>query len=440
MKKVVILAYFFPPCQLTASQRTFGWAKCLKEQGWDPVVITRNWEHHIAGPDDMHHDSGKELIIEENLDFEAHYIPFRGNLRDRLYAKHGKSKFNLIRKVLSFIELLLHHFTNQVISYSNIYDYALDYCKSNKDVKAIVVTGNPFELFRFGYLLHKETGIPWIADYRDDWNTSEVNDSRGFADGLLKKLDVRSEKKWVGTSSYITSISPYYVQKISEFTNRPGKVILNGFFEEDLKKFKDLDLEKEFTIVYNGMLYPSQEIEVFLDALKQFINKHSELRGKIKMKFPGILFLKHVAERVRKLMKGYEDILIMTERISRNEVLELQAKAHLLIMISHRGAIGIPSSKIYEYLGLGKPVLICPGDKDILDNTFSPYNLGEIAYNAEEAYQTIDKYMQIYLDGNYQELKADLNYTGQFSRRNQSASLAELLNEISEHSGHHSAR
>jgi glycosyltransferase involved in cell wall biosynthesis len=188
------------------------------------------------------------------------------------------------------------------------------------------------------------------------------------------------------------------------------------------------------------MLYPSQDIEVFLDALKQFIDKHPDLRSKIKMRFPGILFLKHVAERVRKLMKGYEDILIMTERISRNEVLELQAKAHLLIMVSHRGAIGIPSSKIYEYLGLGKPVLICPGDKDILDNTFSPYNLGEIAYNVEEAYQTIEKYMRIYLEGNYQELKADLAYTGQFSRRNQAESLAELLNEISEHSGHHSAR
>ena len=144
MKKVVILSYFFPPCQLTASQRSFGWAKCLKAEGWDPIVITRNWEHHIGGPDDMHHDSGIDLVIDKNEDYEAHYLPFKGNLRDRMFSRHGKNKYNLARKFLSLAELLLHHFTNRVIAYSNIYDYSLEFCKKHKDVDMIIVTGNPF--------------------------------------------------------------------------------------------------------------------------------------------------------------------------------------------------------------------------------------------------------------------------------------------------------
>lgn len=432
MKKVLILSYFFPPCQLTASQRSFGWARCLKQEGWQPIVITRNWEHHIGEPDDMHHDSGTQLLIQRNDEFEAHYLPFRGNFRDRLYSKHGKNKYNLVRKFLSLNELILYHFSNSVIPYSNIYDYALKYCRENKDVQAIVVTGNPFEMFRFGYLLHKSTGIPWIADYRDDWTTSEVNDSRGPADAALRLLERNSEKKWVGTAKSITSISPYYVQKISRFTEVPGEVILNGFFENDLASYRNKELEEKFSIVYNGMLYPSQQIEVFLEALKKLADEFPEHRNKIRMRFPGILFLKHVAARVEQLMQGYEDLIELSERVSRPEVLEIQARAHLLLMVSHKNAIGIPSSKIYEYLGLHKSVLICPGDNDILDSTFRPYNLGHIANSSGEALNILRNLFMLYLEGNYSGLQADAQYVAQFSREGQAAALANLLNKISE--------
>jgi hypothetical protein len=68
-------------------------------------------------------------------------------------------------------------------------------------------------------------------------------------------------------------------------------------------------------------------------------------------------------------------------------------------MVSHKDAKGIPSSKIYEYLGLGKPVMICPGDEDILDNTFKPYNLGSIANTSEEAFNQLNLHFAKYLRG-----------------------------------------
>jgi hypothetical protein len=180
------------------------------------------------------------------------------------------------------------------------------------------------------------------------------------------------------------------------------------------------------------MLYPSQEIEVFLDAFKMLVDKHPAYRNRIKMRFPGILFLKHVAKRVMEYMKGYEDVLELTERISRKEVLEIQAKAHLLLMVSHKGTIGIPSSKIYEYLGLRKPVLICPGDRDILDRTFEPYNLGHIAYNHSQAFEVLDNLFSKYLQGKYSEMTPDEQYTSQFSRQKQAKVLAEFMNELLE--------
>jgi hypothetical protein len=132
-------------------------------------------------------------------------------------------------------------------------------------------------------------------------------------------------------------------------------------------------------------------------------------------------------------MKGYDDMLIMTPRISRNEVLEIQAKAHLLLMVSHKDAKGIPSSKIYEYLGLGKPVMICPGDDDILDGTFKPYNLGCIANNSDEAFALLKEHFAKYLRGESSLQIPDKSYTHQFTREHQTGVLAKLLDEL-EHS------
>ena len=428
LEPILILSYFFPPCNLTAAQRTRGWAEYLHQFGYYPVIITRNWENTIHGPDDMHHDSGKEIIHEIYETHAVYYLPFRGNLRDRLYSRFGKNQWNTLRKALSLVELIGHHYYTGFIPFANMYRFAYRYLSNHPDIKQVIVSGNPFEIFRFGYLLQKKHGISWVADYRDDWNTSEVNDSRGFIGRFLKKLEIRSERKYMHTASCITSISPYYAQKIGAFNSKPSAVVLNGFFPADYRDYQDLPLFEAFTVVYNGMLYPSQQIEVFLDGFKSFVNKHPGERSKIRLRFPGILFLKEVASRVAQMMKGYEDVLEMTPRVPREQVLEIQAKAHVLLMVSHREAKGIPSSKIYEYIGLGKPVLVCPTDGDILEETFSRYNLGKIADSALSAEHHLESWFQLYLSGQFESLKADAAYVNQFTRDHQAGVVAEILN------------
>jgi glycosyltransferase involved in cell wall biosynthesis len=430
LKKVMILTYFFPPCNLTAAQRSLGWAKYLNQFGYYPVMVTRNWDKHIASPDDMHHDSGKEIEHQAYEGYEVYYIPFRGNMRDRLYARYGKKRFNLVRKILSFGELLAHHFFTDAIPFNDIYHFSNNYLKKHQDISAIIVTGNPFEIFRFGYLLHQQYRIPWIADYRDDWNTSEVNASRGLADRLLRSLERRSERKYMASAYCITSVSAYYAEKIGAFVNRPGKVILNGFVEEDFKAYRNLPLYERFTIVYNGMLYPSQDIGIFLNAFKKLIQQYPEHRQLMHIKFPGILFLSEVAASVKKQMRGYEDVLEMTGRVSREEVLTIQAKAHLLLMVAHTGRKGIPSSKIYEYLALGKPVLICPGDNDILDQTFKPYNLGYIANSQDEAFNVLERKFLEFIKGEYHLNLPDDIYRAGFNREIQTGKLAEILDQL----------
>jgi len=122
--------------------------------------------------------------------------------------------------------------------------------------------------------------------------------------------------------------------------------------------------------------------------------------------------------------------LWMSPRIPRSEVLTMQAKSHLLLMVSHRDAKGIPSSKIYEYFGLRKPVLVCPGDGDVLDETFGPYALGFIANTSEDAFNILEQHFLSFLKGQDDLVNLDTSYAEQFTREQQTKVLAEILDKV----------
>ena len=431
MKKVLIISYFFPPCNLPASNRAYGWAKHLSEYGYYPIVVTRNWEKHISNPSDIHSSSGKDIIHQNFDNYEVYYLPFKAGLKDKIYKKLGNTILSFISKVFTFIELILQNYTNRIISYANIYKFSNRYLKENPDVKLLIVTANPFTLFRFGYLLNRKYKIQWLADYRDDWNTSELLENKGFAHRQIAKIEKISEKKWVGTATYISSVSDHYCKKIANFVHKKGFVIHNGFIEEEMNDFKNLPLFDEFTITFNGTLYQSQPIEIFIEAFKKLIDyKNTDI--KIKLNFPGLAYNNIQENRVLGLLKGYEKYISVTSRIPKKNILELQARSHLLLMVAHENIIGLPSSKLYEYIALQKPVLLCPSDKDIIENTLTNVNLGLFAAHVEEAFVILKKSYDAYMNGQLIIDDFNKNEIAKYTRRLITKQVSIILDTVLE--------
>jgi glycosyltransferase involved in cell wall biosynthesis len=425
MKKVIILSYFFTPCNLTASQRALGWANYLKEFGYYPIVITRNWDLAIEKPEDTGKSSGKSIFHEKNDKYEVYYLPYKSSLRDRLYVKGSNSNFiSIIRKGLTFIEMLFNNFTTRVLPYHNLYSFSKSFLKKNRDINHLIISASPFPLFRIGYLLNKKFGIKWLADYRDDWATNEVR-IYSKLEKFLNLFERNSERKWVGSASAISSISNHYTNKISTYTGIKGKTLLNGFFEEDFKYLNNLKSTK-FTIIYNGTLYDSQPIEMFLSAFKSFIDQHSSNKENIKFIFAGTAYDKNQVRRITDFSSSFIENIEITARRPRKEILALQNSAQALIMISHTNCKGIPSSKIYEYLAMGKPILSYPSDGDIIDETLGGYNLGYVCKNEEEILNQLNKLYFIY-NSKSPDVISDKEYVNQFSRKNQSKLTADLL-------------
>lgn len=430
MKKILILSYFFPPCNLTASQRSYGWAKYLNRFGYYPVIVTRNWDNQIKLPSDVLKSSGYETIIKYESGYEVHQVPYYASMRDMMSQEKCANVFQVfLRKMLTFIELIGQNFSNKVIPFKNLYSYADTLLKTEKEIDCLIVTANPFAMFRFGYLLSKKHRLPWIADYRDDWSTSEINNNNGFLNNIVRYFDTKSEKKWVKSASVFTTISPYYKEKISKFLSLEGEVVLNGFFEEDFKSEKLLDGQSCFVIIYNGTLYSSQKIEPFIQAVNKVIDS---IKGdkEFVVKFLGLDFDPIQSRRVKDLIKGYEKNYVITGRMPRADVLDQQRKAHLLLMVGHKGVKGIPSSKLYEYLALRKPILLCGSDKDILSETVGGYNLGVIADSASEIANTLNKELERFYSGEEQSRIADEMYVTNYTRLNQTEKLSKVINSV----------
>lgn len=386
----------------------------LHKMGYYPIVITRKWEKEINTYADVNQISTPGIQIEKTDWGEIHHLPYNGNLRDKIIAKYGMSRMGLMRKALSLWELLLENFFVFAIPYKNFLFYTTHLIKKEAVVGTIISSG-PFPQFFLGYLLHQKTGIPWVADYRDDWSTDEVGKSAGFVSSFLKKINRRSEKKWVGSAAAFTTISPYYRDKIARLVQIPGFVIQNGFSKTEIVPNATTDN----TLVYNGTLYPSQPVEDLLHQLKAY---NTQSATKLTVDFPGLGIDPVQKNRVVSAAQalGVENYLNITPRIPKEQVMEKQQRALALIMFGHTGLKGIPSSKIYEYLSLGKPILLFEPDGDILEEIVLNYNLGFVVGKPLSFQEIIDKIKAGIPD-------PDISYVDSFSRENQVKELSLLM-------------
>lgn len=430
MQKVLIIAYFFPPCNLTASQRPYAWAKYLPDFGYEPIVLTRNWDIPIRTNLDMSRDAGTADRLESENGFNTWYLKYKGNLRDRFFVQTGHHQWTLVRKALTFWELVQQNFYVYHLPYSNIYSKARELLQQDKTILKLIITANPFVTFHFGFLLKKEfPRIQWVADYRDDWTTTELTAQKPLLQKFISFLEQRSEKKWVSNAACITSISEHYAQKISAHVNRQGHVIYNGF-SEDIEVVSQLSATPgEFIINYTGSLYDTQPVEIFLNAYKT-IQKNFAGRIKIILQFPGLAYDKKQEARVKAMVTDFDEDVRISERMSKAEVLQWQQRANLMLMFGHRGIKGISSSKIYEYIGLRKKVLLICNDHDILERLLVRSRLGIFADTEEEIVSTVSREIENFIRHPNDPVEMDLNFIQSLSRKNQVKKLAEILNGL----------
>lgn len=374
-EKFITITEFFPPNNCAASNRVFSWAKNMNLYGYYPVIFCRNDLN-----EEVYHFEKTEL-------YEVHYIKCKDPFfqRKRLSAKNA-----LVRKSFG----LLHYVFVNSIKYNGVKcmkKYIDDFILKN-DIKKLVITAPSYALFGLGNILCKEHKIQWIADYRDDWTTSEIFSGKFFE--LVGKMDRIKEKKYLSNCTFFTSVSGYYLEKIGNLINKKGFLIENGFNVKDVQNSESGKTD-QFIILYPGSLYFTQRLDLIGAALNLLPD---EILQKLQIVFLGteIDAIKLPDSCVPFLNKN----LFFLKRTSRSEVTSFYKKADAFLLIAHtdqnnRVLKGIPSSKLYEYISLRKKVLVCPSDNDVIEEKLDESNQGIFCNTSKEMAEAVKTLFQI---------------------------------------------
>ncbi|HPI53526.1 MAG TPA: hypothetical protein PLU10_02470 [Chitinophagaceae bacterium] len=429
-KKIIVFSYFYSPCNLTPSERIQSFVDALSKQGYYPIIVTRNWDNAILNSTtDVFKSSGDKVRIEQCQQHEIHYLPYKSSLKDKLFLRFDGTKFYPIYLITALIFSIWNLVCIKKSAYSYFYIYLKKLLDNCPEIKMMVTSASPFEFFGISYLLSKRNNINWIADYRDDWSTNEMQYSDNFAKRLLQKISRHYEVKWLATASDFVTVSSRYCNKIKSITHLKGAVLTNGFQPENYLHVNTY-FEK-FTIVYTGSIYPIQPIEKPILAFIKFITTHNIPHTKIQMIFIGILSESPIFNRIKNIITGYENYFHITPRLPKTETIHIQSNAHLLLACAYGNLKGIPGSKLYEYLALKKRILFYPTDHDIIEDTLTKTNQGLICETQDDFIEYLANFYQLFIKNKFQEsTQINTSEIEQYARSNQAQTLIRQLNQI----------
>ena len=362
MKKVLIISYFFPPCNFVGAERTAYWTKNLYKHNIYPIIITRCWN-----------DGQKDIIGKvtnnytktiKNNQFEINYIKYQYQLRDLLVNK------NILRKFLTLYHKIIFYLFPKTINYYNLYKKADEILKKETDINTLIISGRPFESFYFGYQLKKKyPKIKWIPDYRDQWNTFQGDSSNNPIIKLFDYVEKKLELKWSSNASFFISTTNEWRNRISKYIKVPGEVIINGY-DGDIKNISNKTKNNSLKIIYAGTLYPNQPIEMFFQIVSKINSNHSNF---IELQFIGCETFKGQKERLLNLKKHHQGKLEIIDRLSKDELNNYLLNADLFFLTSFDKVKGWYPVKLFEYAKYQVPIILYPSDNDIIESFIKDY-------------------------------------------------------------------
>ena len=353
MKKVLILAYDFPPYISVAGQRPFSWFRYLKEYEIEPIIVTRQWNNNYNNElDYVAPSKSKYTEIENKNSGKILKAPYRPNLANKLLLKYGNKKFKYLRKLIS----AYFEFTQFILPIGpkiEIYKSAKNFLKRNK-VDIILASGSPFVLFHYASELSKKFNIPWVADYRDPWAHNIFNERNR----VLKFWSTFQEKKIVNEARFVITVSEFVKEQISTLISKKIYVIPNGYDHDIVEKASQIRQTREcLSIGLAGTIYKWNPIESFLSTLNKLIQRNHT----IKVNFYGINIESQIEHLIQAKFPMLKEVICFHPKLQYNELIKELAKNNLLLLFNYYYYMG---TKIYEYLGLKRKILLCYSNDD----------------------------------------------------------------------------
>jgi glycosyltransferase involved in cell wall biosynthesis len=371
MKRVLMLAYFFPPSKAAGTFRTLRFVRDLPACGWTPSVLTVRPEAYPPA------DLDPALLHKVPAATRVHRTPAPAYHR---WYKRTQERLKGLRPGpapgpaappsaaapggapaapprLSPLDVVYMLCRTPDID-AGWYGFALAHGLGvvlRERPQVLYASGGPWTTFRIARDLSLLSGVPLVLDYRDPWtsNPSVLRHGSWFED-----LALRLERGVVRRARCIVANTDVLRETLMEThgdaVGDKTVVIHNSY---DAADYADPAPPRSplFTLAYVGALYDAHSPESFLRALAGLVARRPEVGRKLRVQLvgPGAA---RTAARVRAL--GLDAVVDVREPVPHAEAVRLQRAAHALLLF-----LTVPSdrstfvpSKLFEYVAARRPI------------------------------------------------------------------------------------
>lgn len=245
MKRVLIIAYYWPPSGGSGVQRWVKFVKYLPSEGWEPVVyvpenpeypaIDRTLEAEVApSVEVIRHPIREPYAIYRKLMGKGASTDMKtltAGMQGGAVTEISSGKKSLGQQLSLWIRGNLFIPDPRVGWVRPSVRFLRKYLREHP-VDAIVTTGPPHSMHLIGERLHKALGIPWIPDFRDPWTDMYYLKHLPLLPSTWRKLR-RQEQGTLDSCSTVLAVTPLVQEELQARTKTPVACITNGFDEED---------------------------------------------------------------------------------------------------------------------------------------------------------------------------------------------------------------
>jgi glycosyltransferase involved in cell wall biosynthesis len=358
-KKVLIIAYYFPPLGMGGVQRATKFAKYLPSFGWNPFVLTVKDVEYLAKDPSLLEELPPEVEIVRTGSFDPLRISFVLKSFFKKRKPKGKSvKKNTIRRsrLSSWF-----FFPDSKIGWIPFTLFAGLKLVREEKIDLIFTTSPPPSLHLVGYFLKLLTGKPWVADFRDPWIGYKFETYPTlfhlFLKNQLIKLIVRSADRIISANPSITKImmEQYSGAKKIETINQ-------GYDEQDFETSVSQKSEL-FTIGYLGTFSPDCDPEPLFWALRNLIDQKLIPKDKIKFIHVGLSLRIDLGSLIKRY--DLEGVVERKGYLPHRVALKQMESASIFLLVTSDDPLIFPA-KVFEYLTFKKPILgIVPQESEV---------------------------------------------------------------------------
>lgn len=357
-KKILVIAYYWPPDGGAGVQRWLKLTKYLVQEGWQPTVITVKADQasYMQRDETLLSDVAEGVRVIRTDSFE----PI--NWYARLVGKKNVPSGGFANVSNSWKQRLVNSLRSHLFIPDPRRGWVRFAAKAALDLlarepfDAVITTSPPPSVQLTGLRLKGKTAVPWISDMRDPWTDIYYYPILGHS-VFSHAINLRLERKALTGADALVSVSEgflaSFIKKYPSIGQKPTAVIKNGFDPEDFEG-KTGHFPETFTLTYTGTIGDTYRPEVFFDALRLLLDRRPE--ANIRFRVAGKL---SPTQEAYAREKGLGHLLELPGYVPHDESVNLLLSSSALVLIIMYGEseTGILPGKIYEYLASRKPVL-----------------------------------------------------------------------------------